>query len=133
MTVDRWLAIIALIATIPIYKGWISSLLQWNKSRQVKSLKRQLEIYEKLKNDQSYFTIWATQTIILAIALVAAALMFNGVAVYKDGQGMAYGFISMASTVAYLFSVYKLGQLNKLKNYEQTIETLNCLITEKSA
>lgn len=56
MTIDRWIAIIALIATIPIYKGWALSVLQWNRKRKIKSLELQLKLFNTLKNDHIHLT-----------------------------------------------------------------------------
>ena len=45
-------------------------------------------------------------------------------AIDPEGQRMSSGFMAAMATIAYIISAYKLGQLKRLRNYEDTVESI---------
>ncbi|MES9994077.1 MAG: hypothetical protein ABW098_19165 [Candidatus Thiodiazotropha sp.] len=115
---------LGIIATIPVYKGWVINALRWNKQRKVNSLEKQLTHYNRLKNDNLYFIGWFGEAILIVLALLSSALMFEGVAIDSDGEKLSKAFISLIATVAYVTAVYKAGQYKRFSNYEDTIDKI---------
>ena len=130
MKFETWAAILSIIATIPVYKGWFYSFLQWNRERKLQSLIKTVEHYTKLKDDQHYLIGWIAQSILLVLALLASALMFEFIAVDPKGEQLSSTFIGLMAVLAYTTSIYKLGQIAKLKDFNKTILSLNKAIEE---
>jgi len=129
MNFEKYVAIIALIATIPVYKGWLFKLLLWNKSRKLSSLETQLKIITKLKNDLSYLIIFIGKSILAVLAIVAGAQVFEIMSL-TSGNDMSSIFISITSIIAYFFALNRLGILTKTREYDKYSEILNVAITK---
>lgn len=132
MSFKKYVAIIGLIATIPVYKGWFFKLLLWNKSRKLLSLEKQLEIINKLKNDSNYLVIFIGQSILAVLTIVACAQFFEIMSL-SSSNDMSSVFISITSIIAYFFAINRLGILTKAKKYEKYSEILNAEIAKLKA
>lgn len=124
MSFETISALIALVATIPVYKGWVVLLIDMSRARKVKTLERQLTLYTELKEDFQHFVWWLGQGILYVLAFLAIALMFAVVASEKDGQALASVMISISASIAYLIAAYRLGIMSRLSNYDKTIREL---------
>ncbi len=123
-------ATLSLIATIPLYKGWFKSSLQWNKERKIKSLKKQIQHYELLKHDNHYLIRWAAESVLMVLAILSAAFMFEGVAIDPIGETLSSSFIGLSATAAYITAIFKGGQLRGLVKYEETVSKIQSKIRE---
>lgn len=132
MSIEKYAAIIGLIATIPIYKGWLFELLIWNKSRKLSSLKTQLEMITKLKDDLSYLMTYIGQAILVVLAIVASAQVFE-IFSLRSGNDISSIFISITSLIAYLFALNRLGILTKVREYDKYSNRLKKSIAKQKA
>lgn len=122
---EQIMTVIALVATIPVYKGWMVGFVQWNRRRRLESLEVRALHYRNLNEDNCYLLRWASESILLVVALVAAAFMFEGVAVDEKGQHLSSIFTSLVATCAYVIATFKLGQLTRLKHFNSTMTRIN--------
>tara|TARA_R110001583_G_scaffold75040_1_gene207084 strand:+ start:354 stop:755 length:402 start_codon:yes stop_codon:yes gene_type:complete len=133
MEFETWAAIIGLIATVPVYKGWFLILIRKNKSRRIGSLKKQINHLTLLHSDSFYFTRWAAESIIVILTILSIAFMFEGVAFDPNGRSVSSIFISLMSALAYLVCVYKIRVFTDLKSFDKTLEQLNKKLSKLNA
>lgn len=127
---EKVIALLALFATIPVYKGWMLGVVQWNRQRKLASLEKRASHYRNLNKDSGYLLRWASESILLVVALVAAALMFEGVAADENGRPLASALTSLLATIAYVTATFKLGQLTRLKHLDSTMASIDEKIDE---
>ncbi|WP_158108720.1 hypothetical protein [Vibrio furnissii] len=119
MTFEKFVAIVGLIATIPVYKGWIIKIWVWSKAKKVSSLEKLLAQIEKLHSDNKYLMIYIGQSILIVLALIASAQIYQLVNIASVGTDISSIFISLMSLIAYLVAVSCIGKLTKVKNYDK--------------
>jgi len=124
-----WGIIIGLMGLVvgiaALFKGEIIKGFRWKRSRKIELLNKERKHFVLLNEDFKYFVGWFSESILSVLALLAAALMFNGVAIEQGGEYLANGFISLMSVAAYVFATYRLGQYRRLKQFTGTIEALD--------
>ncbi|HCE2133798.1 hypothetical protein CGI80_24375 [Vibrio parahaemolyticus] len=120
MTFEKFVAIVGLIATIPVYKGWIVRVWVWSKAKKVSSLEKQLVQLEKLHSDNKYLMIYIGQSILIVLALIASAQIYQLVTLSSEAADISSIFISLVSLIAYLAAIYcGGGKLTKVQNYDK--------------
>ncbi len=112
MTFEKFVAIVGLIATIPVYKGWIVRVWVWSKAKKVSSLEKQLVQLEKLHSDNKYLMIYIGQSILIVLALIASAQIYQLVTLSSEAADISSIFISLVSLIAYLAAIYCGGETN---------------------
>ncbi|USD33770.1 MULTISPECIES: hypothetical protein [Vibrio] len=105
MTFEKFVAIVGLIATIPVYKGWVIKIWIWSKAKKVSSLEKRLAQTEKLHSDNKYLIIYIGQSILIVLALIASAQVYQLVNIASEGADISSIFISLMSLLAYLVAV----------------------------
>jgi ABC-type transport system involved in cytochrome bd biosynthesis fused ATPase/permease subunit len=130
MHLDNWIAMIGIVATIPVYKGWFIEAIKKNKAWRIQTLKKQIHHLTSLHQDNFYYNRWATESIVIILAILSVAFMFEGVAFTPDGQPISSIFISLLSTLAYLVCIHKIRIFSELKAFEKTLERLNKKLTK---
>ncbi|USD46839.1 hypothetical protein [Vibrio sp. SCSIO 43145] len=86
MTFEKFVAIVGLIATIPVYKGWVIKIWIWSKAKKVSSLEKRLAQTEKLHSDNKYLIIYIGQSILIVLALIASAQVYQLVNIASEGR-----------------------------------------------
>ncbi|EOB3921732.1 hypothetical protein ACIJC2_004655, partial [Vibrio parahaemolyticus] len=119
MTFEKFVAIVGLIATIPVYKGWIVRVWVWSKAKKVSSLEKQLVQLEKLHSDNKYLMLYIGQSILIVLALIASAQIYQLVNLSSEAADISSIFISLVSLIAYLAAIYCGGKLTKVQNYDK--------------
>ncbi|MCE9684688.1 hypothetical protein LZP73_00440 [Shewanella sp. AS16] len=119
MSFEKYAAIIGLIATIPVYKGWFLILWKWNKARKITYLEKQLEVIGKLHEDNKCLIIYIGQSLLTVLAFIAASQIYQFMNISTENSNIAYGFISFLSLVTYLIAIRFLGKLTQVRDYEK--------------
>ncbi|MCG7489812.1 hypothetical protein MHN79_09945 [Vibrio sp. Of14-4] len=125
MTFEKFVAIVGLIATIPVYQGWVIKIWVWGKAKKVSSLEQRLEQIEKLHSDNKYLMIYIGQSILMVLALIAIAQVYQLMNIASDGEDISSIFISLMSLIAYLVALNCGGKLTKVKNFDKYREDIN--------
>ncbi|NOH61042.1 hypothetical protein [Vibrio sp. RE88] len=119
MTFEKFAAIAGLIATIPVYKGWVIRIWVWSRAKKVSSLEKRLAQIEKLHSDDKYLMIYIGQSILIVLALIASAQIYQLVNIASEDADISSIFISLMSLIAYLVAVSCGGKLTKVKTYDK--------------
>ncbi|WP_000142200.1 hypothetical protein [Vibrio mimicus] len=133
MTFEKFVAIVGLIATIPVYKGWFQSALSWNKTRKIASLERRLDLIRKLHEDSKQLIVYIGQCVLAVLALIAASQVYQIVSVTAKNPEIGSIFISILSLIAYLTAINFVGRLTQVRDFEKYSRLLESRIEKLKA
>ncbi|EJG1819750.1 hypothetical protein P0I90_000869 [Vibrio parahaemolyticus] len=119
MTFEKFVAVLGLIATIPVYKGWFQSALSWNKARKLSALENRLALITKLHEDSKQLTTYIGQSVLTVLAFIAASQVYQLVSVTANKPEIGSVFISTVSLIAYLTAINFVGRLTQVRDFEK--------------
>lgn len=119
---------LAVIGAWPVFKGWFLNVWSWNRSRKLLRLRRERDLFVLLKNSDRELFIFLLTSILIVTALLGVSLLFHGVGVDQDGEKLILLSDWLLGFSIYMFSIYRLGQLSRLKKFDKTIANLGAEI-----
>lgn len=115
---------LSLLTALPLFKGWVVNFSNWKTSRKVTALIKERNLLWTLKHSLSDLIVFSISTVMIVALLAGALILFNSI-------GFAHGFIQYSLGAGiYLFSAYRLGQLNRLKRFQKSLEKLDLEIAK---
>lgn len=122
---EFYVAIIGLIATIPIYKGWLYGALSWNQRRRKEKLLKERDFLTRLHTSDREFLGWLLHCLLLVVTIFCVALMFRAVEVDSGADKLVAGLHWLLGGGAYLIAVSALGTYRRLHTFEKSIAKIN--------
>ena len=100
----------------------------WNRSRKLARLRRERDFLVSIKNSDRELFVFLLTSVFIVTAMLGAALLFNAVAINPEGEKLTHFSNWFLGFAIYMLSIYRLGQLRRLKKFEKTVEKLNAEI-----
>jgi hypothetical protein len=125
-----FLAIVGAIGSLPVFKGYVVSAWSINSVWKLRRLRRERDLLTRLQNSDRELISFLLTSILVAIALLGGSLMFHGAGVGPNTRDIiplsdwAVGFL------IYMFCVNRLGKINRLKKFEETLMRLDAEIAK---
>lgn len=124
-TFELFAAIAGLVATIPIYKGWLQGALYWNRRRKLEKLTKERSFLERLQNSDRELIGWLLHQVLLVITLFSIALMFRSIEIDQEGAKLVAVLHWVIGGFAYFVAVNALGTYHRLQHYDTTRSKLD--------
>lgn len=119
---------LAVVGAWPVFKGWFLNIWSWNRSRKLTRLHRERDFLVSINNSDRELFVFLLTSVLVVTAMLGASLLFHGVAIDSDGEKLVHLSDWLLGFAIYMFSVFRLGQLQRLKKFEVTIEKLDAEI-----
>jgi len=122
------LGIVGAIGSVPVFKGYVLGAWSMNSTWKLRRLRREHDLLIKLQNsDRELFSFLLT-SILAAIALLGASLMFHGAGVGPNTRDIIPFSDWVVGFLIYMFCVNRLGKINRLERFEETMVRLDAEI-----
>lgn len=116
---------LALIGAWPVFKGWFFNFWSWNRKRKLSRLCLERDLIVSLKNSDRALIVFSVTTFLVVTAMLGISLLFHAIGADPKGKNFIFLIDWMLGLSIYIFSLYRLGQLNRVKKFDNTMAKLN--------
>lgn len=127
---NYFVGFMSVAAALPVFKGWFFGILSWNKLRKIRSLNTEHQFILKMKDNPQEIAAWMLHSLLIIAAILAVAIMFQGIVMDQNGVKLASALQLAAGSVAYLFAVSTLGSYSRVKNHERSLARIENKLRE---
>jgi len=115
---------LAIVGSWPVFSGWFRNIWSWNKNWKLARLQRERELFVLFKKSDRDLYLFLFSSILIVTTLLGMSLIFHAVGIDPDGHKQVLLSDWLFGFAIYTFSIYRLGQLRRLKNFDKTIAKL---------
>lgn len=116
---------LSLVGAWPVFKGGFLGLSLWSRAKRLRGLRQERDFLVALKTSESKLCVYLLGSLLVVTLALGVTMMTRWLAFYPETEKYVLVVDWLVGFFVYMYSAHKLGTLQRLKKFENSIERLN--------